>query len=103
MMILILRLNLKNSTILKPIKQYERELSLNYQTNFNNIKSAQNDEKQKLIELIKKAEEKLIHENRKKIQTKMLFDNIVLKGVSEMNLKALSLSNEALKGKKFIT
>ena len=51
-----------------------------------------------LNELIKKAEEKLRHENKKKIQTKLKLDQMVLRGVSAMNLEALKLAQNSLQG-----
>lgn len=49
-------------------------------------------------ELIRKAEEKLKHENRKKVQAKLQLDQIVLRGISELNFQALSLSQNSLNG-----
>lgn len=89
---------IKKATIFKPIKEFEKEISTSYILSIEKTISVHNEEKQKLLNLIKKAEQKLIHENKKKLQTKMLFDKIVLKNVSELNIKTLSLSNEALKG-----
>ena len=52
----------------------------------------------KLVQLIYKAEEKLKHENRKKVQTKLQLDQIVLRGISALNMKALALSQNSLNG-----
>lgn len=49
-----------------------------------------------LIKLIEKAEEKLLHENRKKIQVKLALDQMVLRGVSALNMQAISLSQNSL-------
>jgi hypothetical protein len=51
-----------------------------------------------LMELVLKAEDKLKHENRKKVQTKLQLDQIVLRGISALNLQALGLSQNTLTG-----
>lgn len=88
---------IKNKTILKPLKIYEQEVDEKYKVEIKSILEKQGNEKGELIKLIHLAQEKLKHEQRKKIQTKLMLDNIVLKGVSAMNIQALSLSNNSLK------
>lgn len=89
---------LKKTTTFKPIKDYDNQIRNIVNEDLNKYKEVQKNEKESLIKLIYQAEEKLKHENRKKIQTKLLLDQIVLRGVSAMNIKALSLSNDSLKG-----
>lgn len=93
---------LKKTTTFKPIKEYDNQIKTIVNNDLNKYREVQKNEKEELLRLIYQAEEKLKHENRKKIQTKLLLDQIVLRGVSAMNIKALSLSNDSLKGKKFI-
>jgi hypothetical protein len=90
---------LKNKTIFKPFNVFEREIQIKYEEDIRKIKQKQYSQKEELKLLIIQAKEKLNHEKRKKIQTKLVLDNVVLKGVSAMNLKALALSNDSLKGK----
>ena len=52
--------------------------------------------------LISKAQEKLKHENRKKVQVKLMLDQMVLRGVSALNLQAMALSQNSLQGIYFI-
>jgi hypothetical protein len=56
----------------------------------------------RIYELIAKAEEKLKLEQKKKIQTKLQLDQVVLRGVSALNIQALKLSQSALNGKEAI-
>jgi hypothetical protein len=55
-------------------------------------------QQEKILELISKAEEKLKLEQKKKIQTKLQLDQVVLRGVSALNIQALKLSQTALNG-----
>lgn len=63
----------------------------NYETNLI-------QQQERIYELIAKAEEKLIQEQKKKIQTKLQLDQIVLRGVSALNIQALKLSQSSLNG-----
>lgn len=54
-------------------------------------------QKQEMLALIGKAQEKLKHENRRKIQVKLLLDQMVLRGISALNLQAMDLSHNSLK------
>src|SRR4051812_3029221 len=49
-------------------------------------------QQEKIYDLISKAEEKLKNEQRKKIATKLQLDQVVLRGVSALNIQALKLS-----------
>ena len=61
------------------------------------IKSIFKKQKEDMWNLIAKAEEKLKHENRKKVQVKLMLDQMVLRGISALNLQAMSLSQNSLK------
>ena len=56
-----------------------------------------NNKKQELLLLISQARERLKHENRKKIQVKLMLDQMVLRGISALNLQAMKLSQDSLK------
>lgn len=60
-------------------------------------------QQEKIYELIAKAEEKLKLEQKKKIQTKLQLDQVVLRGVSALNIQALKLSQNALNGMDLLT
>lgn len=89
---------LQKYTLHKPIKVIEEDIKSKTEEDLKKYETMENKEREELIKLIYQAEERLKHENRKKIQTKLLLDQMVLKGVSAMNMQALTLSNEALKG-----
>ena len=73
------------------------ELELkNYETNLI-------QQQERIYELIAKAEEKLKLEQKKKIQTKLQLDQVVLRGVSALNIQALKLSQSALNGITIMT
>ena len=66
----------------------------------NEIENSQKNFKNQIDEmwnLINQAQEKLKHENRKKIQVKLMLDQMVLRGISALNLQAMNLSNNSLK------
>lgn len=90
---------LKTTTTFKSLKDYETEVKSKIDIDLRKYEETQIKQKEEILKLIFQAEDKLKHENRKKIQTKLLLDQIVLRGVSAMNLQALTLSNDALKGK----
>jgi hypothetical protein len=89
---------LKRTTTYKPIKDYDLQVKTNIEKDLKTYEDTQIKEKEGILQLIYQAEEKLKHENRKKVQTKLLLDQIVLRGVSAMNIQALTLSNNSLKG-----
>lgn len=88
---------LKKTTTFKTKKEFDQQIKTQTENELKAYEDTQIKEKEELLRLIFAAEEKLKHENRKKVQTKLLLDQIVLRGVSAMNLQALSLSNDALK------
>lgn len=90
---------LKRTTTYKPIKEFDLQVKTSIEKDLKTYEDTQIKEKEGILQLIYQAEEKLKHENRKKIQTKLLLDQIVLRGVSAMNIHALTLSNNSLKGK----
>ena len=88
----------KHNTIFKNIKLFEQEVSDRIHYDLEVYETSLKDEKDTLLDLIYKAEERLKHENRKKIQSKLLLDQVVLRGVSAMNMQALYLTQNSLKG-----
>ena len=62
----------------------------------NKIYEQHSNQKEKLILLINQAKEKLKHENRKKIQVKLMLDQMVLRGISALNMQAMKLSQNSL-------
>lgn len=89
--------NIMRSTLQKPTIDYENEVKRRFDEKIKDLKKSYKFEKEEILELIYKAQENLKNEIKKKIQTKLLLDQIVLKGVSAMNIQALTLSNETLK------
>lgn len=89
----------KYSSVGKSIKEFEEEVKQKTLEDIKRYEDTELKEKNELLRLIYQAEEKLKHENRKKVQTKLLFDQVVLRGVSAMNMQALNLSNSSLRGK----
>jgi hypothetical protein len=85
-------------SILEKTKSFENKIKENTEKELSELEKVLKTEKEKLLILIQKAEERLQHENRKKIQTKLHLDQIVLRGVTELNMKALSLSQNSLTG-----
>lgn len=61
-----------------------------------------NKKEEELLKLIENAQEKLMHENRKKIQVKLALDQMVLRGVSALNMQAITLSQNSLNSKELI-
>ncbi|MCQ2821205.1 MAG: hypothetical protein MJ252_28425 [archaeon] len=66
---------------------------------FNDFSKNQSNQKEEMLKLIAQAKERLKHENRKKIQVKLLLDQMILRGISSLNMQAISLSQNSLKGK----
>ena len=56
-----------------------------------------NNQKTQLLLLIEQAKERLKHENRKKVQVKLMLDQMVLRGISALNMQAMKLSQNSLK------
>jgi chromosome segregation ATPase len=91
--------NLKKATLLEKTDEFEEKIKQKSEIQLRNLQEGLQKQKEELLQLIYKAEEKLKHENRKKVQTKLQLDQIVLRGISALNLKALALSQNSLNGK----
>jgi hypothetical protein len=90
---------LKKATILENTEEFEQKIKQKTEYQLRNLEEGLQKQKEELVQLIYKAEEKLKHENRKKVQTKLQLDQIVLRGISALNMKALALSQNSLNGK----
>ena len=88
---------LKAQSLFQKNKDYEIKLKRNKEIELQKLFEEQNNQKQQLLILINKAKEKLKHENRKKIQVKLMLDQMVLRGISALNLQAMKLSQDSLK------
>lgn len=90
---------IKKFTFLEKTNAYEIKMKEKTEKDLKTFEETMIKQKENLLALIYKAEEKLKHENKKKVQTKLELDKIVLKGVSALNMKALLLSQNSLNGK----
>ena len=88
---------LKNQSLFQKSKEYEMKLRKNKEIELQKLFEEQNNQKQQLLLLISQAREKLKHENRKKVQVKLMLDQMVLRGISALNLQAMKLSQDSLK------
>jgi hypothetical protein len=88
---------LKSLSLFQKNKDYELKLKKNKEMELQRLYDDQNNQKQQLLLLINQAREKLKHENRKKIQVKLMLDQMVLRGISALNLQAMKLSQDSLK------
>ena len=88
---------LKSQSLFQKNKDYELKLKKNKEMELQRLYDDQNNQKQQLLLLISQAREKLKHENRKKIQVKLMLDQMVLRGISALNLQAMKLSQDSLK------
>lgn len=80
-------------------KNFESKIKERTELEMKNYETNLVQQQEKIYELIAKAEEKLKLEQKKKIQTKLQLDQVVLRGVSALNIQALKLSQNALNGK----
>lgn len=78
---------------------FENKIRERTELELKNYETTLVQQQEKILELIAKAEEKLKLEHKKKIQTKLQLDQVVLRGVSALNIQALKLSQTALNGK----
>jgi hypothetical protein len=92
----------KNYTVLQKTADFEEKMKIKTENELKALQEGLEKQKEELLNLIIKAEEKLKHENRKKVQSKLQLDQIVLRGVSALNLKALKLSQNSLNGEILI-
>ena len=88
---------LKNQGLFQNNKDYALKLKKYKDNELQKLVNDQNNQKQQLLLLISQAREKLKHENRKKIQVKLMLDQMVLRGISALNLQAMKLSQDSLK------
>ena len=88
---------LKNQGLFQNNKDYALKLQKYKENELQKLVNDQNNQKQQLLLLISQAREKLKHENRKKIQVKLMLDQMVLRGISALNLQAMKLSQDSLK------
>ena len=88
---------LKDQSLFQKNKDYEIKLKKNKEIELQKLYEEQNNQKQQLLLLISQAREKLKHENRKKVQVKLMLDQMVLRGISALNLQAMKLSQDSLK------
>jgi hypothetical protein len=89
---------LKSLTFLENKKTFEEKIKTKTDEELKEIENNLIKQKEELMKLILKADDKLKHENRKKIQAKLQLDQMVLRGISALNLKALALSQNSLNG-----
>ena len=88
---------LKDRSVFQNNKDYKLKLQKNKENELQKLFEEQNNQKQQLLILISQAREKLKHENRKKVQVKLMLDQMVLRGISALNLQAVKLSQNSLK------
>ena len=93
---------LKNDSIFRKNEEYEEKTQEASGTVVQKLEKNLNNQRESMMNLIKQAEEKLKHENRKKIQVKLMLDQMVLRGISALNLQAMHLSQNSLKGKIYL-
>ena len=93
---------LKNDSIFRKNEEYEEKTKEASGTEVQKLEKNLNNQRESMLNLIKQAEDKLKHENRKKIQVKLMLDQMVLRGISALNLQAMHLSQNSLKGKIYL-
>lgn len=89
----------KTETIFAQTHIYDEKTKNQIQNEVTKLEDTFKRQKDDMWNLIKQAEEKLKHENRKKVQVKLLLDQMVLRGISALNIQAVNLSQNSLKGK----
>jgi len=87
---------LKSITLFQKNRKYDEKLKCRTEAHLNRYRESMKKQEDDLLYLIEQAEEKLKHENRKKIQAKLALDQMVLRGVSALNMQAISLSQNSL-------
>jgi hypothetical protein len=86
----------KTLSLFQKSKEYTNKLENRKNNEINKLHGNFEKEKQKLLFLINQAKEKLKHENRKKIQVKLMLDQMILRGISALNMQAMKLSQNSL-------
>jgi hypothetical protein len=89
---------IKKISVLEKTNAYEQKIKMRTENELIRVEDSLKKQQEDLWILIAKAEEKLKHENRKKVQAKLQLDQIVLRGVSALSLQALALSQNSLNG-----
>lgn len=87
---------MKSITLFQNNKEYDEKLKSRTDAHLHKYRESMKKQEYELLFLIEQAEEKLKHENRKKIQAKLALDQMVLRGVSALNMQAISLSQSSL-------
>ncbi len=88
---------LKNLSFFQGSRDYDKKLKNVKGMELQKLYQDHNNQKQQLLLLINQAKEKLKHENRKKVQVKLMLDQMVLRGISALNMQAMKLSQNSLK------
>ena len=88
---------LKDQCLFQKNKEYEIKIQNKSKMELMKLNNDLNNQKQDLLLLISQAQERLKHENRKKIQVKLMLDQMVLRGISALNMQAMKLSQDSLK------
>jgi hypothetical protein len=88
---------LKKDCLFAKKDDYEIKMKKHAENEIENNQKNQKNQIDEMWNLINQAQEKLKHENRKKIQVKLMLDQMVLRGISALNLQAMNLSNNSLK------
>ena len=89
---------LKINSLAEKTNDFERKVRDRTEEGLINYEAALKKQKEELLFLIIKAEERLNYENKRKIQVKLELDKIVLRGISALNMQALMLSQGSLGG-----
>ena len=87
---------LKNLSFFQGSRDYDKKLKNVKGMELQKLYQDHNNQKQQLLLLINQAKEKLKHENRKKVQVKLMLDQMVLRGISALNMQAMKLSQNSL-------
>ena len=88
---------LKGENLFQSSKEYALKLKIAKEEDLKKLYGEQTNQKKQLLLLIEQARERLKHENRKKVQVKLMLDQMVLRGISALNLQAMKLSQDSLK------
>ena len=88
---------LKNLSFFQKSKEYDKKLQNIKDMELQKLYEDHNNQKTQLLLLIEQAKERLKHENRKKVQVKLMLDQMVLRGISALNMQAMKLSQNSLK------
>ena len=87
---------LKEISLFQKTKEYEEKLKFRTDNYLNSYRESMKKQEEDLLFLIQQAEEKLKQENKRKIQAKLQLDQMVLRGVSALNLQAMNLTQNSL-------